>query len=139
MSSSSSTAIEARVMSVPGLPLEDELRRPDGDCVPGAQLGALEAAAVYLGAVGGVEVDHPVRGAFLPDLRVAARHVRVGDLDVAVLRAPDHDAALLDLVLLAVPRECHDLALETQLLRRDRLRDGLLRLVDHRRARRDRG
>src|SRR5436190_24281000 len=105
MRSSSSTAIEARAMSVPGLPLEDELRRPDGDRVAGAQLRPLEAAPVDLGAVGGVEVDDPVSGARLPDLGMAARNVRVGDLDVAVLRAPDHDPALLDLVLLAVPRE----------------------------------
>src|SRR5262249_50724317 len=105
MSRSSSTAIEAMVMSVPGLPLEDELRRTDGDRIAGAQLRALEAAAVDLRAVRRVEVDDPVRRAFLADLGVAPRDVRVRDLDVAVLRAPDHDATLLDLVLLAVPGE----------------------------------
>src|SRR5262249_28063832 len=103
MRSSSSTAIEAMVISIPGLPLEDDLRRADRDRVPRAQLGALEAAAVGLGAVGGGGGGCPGRRAPLPDLGMATGDVRVGDLDVAVLRASDHDSSLVDLLLLAVP------------------------------------
>ena len=75
-------------------------------------------------------------GAFLAQLRVAPRDVRVGDLDVGVLRAADHDAPLRDLVPLPVPGEDCDLALDAELDRRGRL--GRLQrrgggLVDHRR------
>src|SRR5437879_1827155 len=134
MSRSSSTAIEARATSASGLPPEDELGRPHGDRVPGTQLGALQGPAVDLGAVRRIEIDDPVRGALLPNLGVPARHVRVLDLDVSVLRAANDDAPLLDFMLFAVPGERRDLPLEPELLRRDRLRDGLLGLVDHCRA-----
>ena len=43
--------------------------------------------------------------AFEADLGVAPRHVRVRHLDVAVLRAPEHDRRLDDLVPLARERE----------------------------------
>ena len=42
------------------------------------------------------EVDDPVRRLLLAQLRMAPRDVRVGELDVAVLRAPEHDDALVD-------------------------------------------
>src|ERR1700741_1406825 len=103
MSRSSSTAIEARATSASGLPPEDDLGRTDRDRVAGPQLGALQAPAVYLGAVGGIEVDDPIRRALLPNLGMPARHIWILDLDVGVLRAADHDFALCDLMLVAVP------------------------------------
>src|SRR5690242_1136376 len=121
MSSSSSTAIEASATSASGLPPEDELGRADRDRVAGAQLGPLELAAVDLGAVGRIQVDDPVGGAFLADFRVAARDVRVFDLNVGVLRAAYHDPPFLDFMSFAVPRERRDLPLETEFLRRHRL------------------
>src|SRR5437764_1845627 len=138
-SRSSSTAIEAKGMSASGLALEDELGRPDGDRVTGAQLRALQPSAVDLGSLRRAQVDHPVCGSLLSHLRMAARDIRVGDLDVAVLRAADDDAPLLDLMPPAIPGERRDLPLQSKLLRRDRLSVRLLRLVDHGRAGSDLG
>ena len=53
------------------------------------ELRALLAAAVDGHTVRRAEVEDPVGGAFLAELRVAARDVRVREPDVAVLRAPD--------------------------------------------------
>ena len=55
-------------------------------------------------------------GALLPDLRMAARDVRVLDLDVALARAAEHDAVLVDALRLPVPREDGDLAVDAELL-----------------------
>jgi hypothetical protein len=68
---------------------------------------------------------------------MAPRDVRVGELDVAVTRAADHDASLFDLAAAAVPAERDELGLDAELLRRDRLRRlrRYLGLVDHRGAR----
>src|SRR2546423_1757318 len=117
MSRSSSTAIEASATSASGLPPEDELGRPDGDRVTRAELGAFQPPAVDLGAVGRVEVDHPVGGALLPNLceqgllvalelrtvrgreidRVLVRDVEPGDRDDAmVLHFLDELARELD-------------------------------------------
>ena len=54
-------------------------------------------------------------GALLPQLGMAARDVRVLDLDVALPRAAEDDAALVDAQRPAVPREHRDLALDTEL------------------------
>src|SRR6266511_273144 len=64
--------------------------------------------------------------------------IRVVELDVALTRAADHDAALPHLVTAAVEGQRHELLLHTELLRRDSLRRRRrLRLVDHRGARFD--
>ena len=60
--------------------------------------------AVDRDAVRGAEVDDPVRRAVLADLGVPSRDVGIGDTDVAVLRAADDDARLLELVRPAVDR-----------------------------------
>ena len=102
------------------------------------ELRALDARPLHLDAVRRVEVDDPVRRALLPDLGVPPRDVRVGELDVAVLRAADHDAARL-VSSCALPSTSSDAtsrstpsstasAASVALRRR-------LRLVDHRRAR----
>src|SRR5262249_16163988 len=114
---------------------EGDVGRADGERVAGRELRALHAAAVHLDPVRRVEVDDPVRRALLPELRVAARDVRVLDLDVGLARAPEDDAARVDAGGLALPREDGDLALDAEILERrglGRLRDP--RLVDHRRA-----
>src|SRR5947209_1079197 len=82
--------------------LEDQLRRADRDPVTRLELRALEPLSVHLEAVRRVEVDDPVRRPLLPHLRMLPRHVRIGDLDVAVARASDHDPPLCHLVLLPV-------------------------------------
>src|SRR5205823_12667871 len=138
-SRSSSSAIEARVISASGLPPEDQRGRPHCDRVTWAQFGALQPPAVDLGAVRRIEVYDPMSGALLPNFCVTARHVRVLDLDVGVFRAADHDAPLPDLVLLAVPRKRCNLLLESELLRGHGLRVGLLPPLHYRRARCDIG
>src|SRR5215208_2546913 len=65
-----------------------------------------------LEAVGRAEVDHPVCGALLTDLRVVAGHVRIVEPDVAVARAPDDDAPLVERVPLAVDRQRRRLPLD---------------------------
>src|SRR5260221_4482 len=91
---------------------EGHLGRTDGERVTGLELGALHPLAVHLDSVRRFEVDDPVRRAFLAQLRVPARDVRVLDLDVALARAAEHDAPLVDPAGLAVPREDGDLALD---------------------------
>src|SRR6185437_5331291 len=81
------------------------------------------------------EVDEPIGRAFLHDLRVAARHVRILDLDVDVARAAEDGALVLEDPALAVPAEHGDLALYAELLDRRGLGRLRLRLVDQRRAR----
>src|SRR2546421_9594794 len=113
-----------------------QVRRAECDRVAGVELRPLDALAVDLHAVGRAEVDHPVRRALLPDLRMAPRDIGVGELDVAVARAPDDDAPLLHLVPRPVERQRHQLRLDPELLCADGLRgNGSLRLVDHGRAR----
>jgi hypothetical protein len=123
------------------LPLaEDELGRAEGDRVAVAELRALHPLSVQLGAVGRAEIDEPPAAAFAAQLGVAARDVRVLDLDIAVLRAAEHDLGALERVRAPVHRQREGLVLEPELGRRDRLgRLRRLRLVDHRRARLDLG
>src|SRR5581483_1636986 len=78
--------------------------------------------------------------ALLPQLRVAARDVRVLDLDIALPRAAEEHAPLVDTQPAPVPGEHRDLPLDAELGCGGRLRrlgDARLRLVDHRRARLD--
>src|SRR3954468_16402525 len=101
---------------------------------------ALDAPPVHLRAVRRAEIDEPVRRALLHDLCVAARHVRILDLDVGVARAAEHRALLVEDAPLAAPAQRCDLALHAEIDGRGGL--GRLRpwLVDHRRAgRRDLG
>src|SRR4029077_13424220 len=105
------------------------------EMVARVEIRALHLTTVHLEAVGRVEGDDPEAGPLLPALRVAARDVRVLDLDVALARAAEHHAALVDAETLAVPGEHRHLALQRERLRRG----GLVRnrrrvLVDHRRA-----
>ena len=79
------------------LPAEDHLRRAERDAVAVLELRPLQRAAVHLDPVRRVEVDDPVRRALLAQLGVAAGDVRVGELDVALARAADEHAPLLDL------------------------------------------
>src|SRR5256714_15636181 len=83
-------------------PAEDELRRPDRDAVAVREPRPLRPLAVHVEAVRRAEVDEPEPVALAPELRVAPRRVRVGDLDVALLRAADDDAARVDLVRASV-------------------------------------
>src|SRR5581483_3062043 len=86
------------------------------------------------GSVGRVEVDEPIGGVLLPELRVAPGDVRVGQLDVALLRPTDYHAALVYLVTLSVDRQRDELLRERDLGRRPVVGDRRARLVDHRRA-----
>src|SRR5437588_1597115 len=99
-----------------------QVRRAECDRVAGVELRPFDALAVDLHAVGRAEVDHPVRRALLPNLRMAPRDVGVGELDVAVTRAPDDDALLLHLVARPVERQRHELRFDPDLLCADRLR-----------------
>src|SRR3712207_270620 len=132
MSRSSSTDSCSIASTLRDLPPEDDLGRAERDAVDVLELRALEPPPVHLEPVRRVEVDDPVRRALLAQLRVAARDVAVGDLDVALLRAADHDAALVDVDALPVPVEAHLLPLDPELDGRGRLRRLLPRLVDHR-------
>src|SRR6476469_247346 len=96
-------------------PTKDVLRRADGDAVLVLELCSLLPPAVYGHAVRRAEVEDPVGGSLLPHLGVSARDIRVGEPDVAVLRAPDERAHLVDRMLLAVRVERDDLGLDTQL------------------------
>src|SRR5215208_2725 len=100
---------------------EGQLRRPDRDRVAVAELRPLDPLAVDLHAVRRPEVDDPIGGALLSELRVAAGGVRVVELDVAVTRAADDDSALSHLVLRTVEGQRHQLLLDAELLGRDRL------------------
>src|SRR5206468_5945109 len=101
--------------------LEDELGRAEYDAVAVLQHRAVQPFPVDLDSVRRAEVDDPEAGALLLELRVPARHVRVEDLDVALLGAADDDLLLRHLVARPVDDERDLLRLETELFERDRL------------------
>src|SRR5207249_11606781 len=112
---------------------EGDFRRTNGEASAVLELQSFHPLALDLDAVRRVEVNDPVGGALLPQFGMSAGDIGIGDLDVGVLRAPDHLAALRDLVPLSVPGEDGELALDAELDRRGglrRLQDGLARLVD---------
>src|SRR5256885_10455599 len=96
-------------------PAEDELGRPDRDAVAVGELRPLRPLPVHVEAVRGAEIDEPEGIALAPELRVAPRRVRVGDLDVALLRPPDHEAVPLELVRAPVDRQARPRRLDPQL------------------------
>src|SRR6185503_18050781 len=110
---------------------EYELRRTDGDSVVVLELRALLAAPVDGHAVRRSEVEDPVGLAFAAELRMAPGDVRIGEPDVAVLRAADDDAALVDPVLLPVRVERDHLRLDSELLGGRGLGHGARGAVDH--------
>src|SRR6476660_1847544 len=111
--STSATPVEASMVTVLLFPLGRERDRRLAEREAGAvgEPHALDASPVDLGPVRGAEVDEPVGGAFLNDLRVTPRHVRVLDLDVGVARAAEHRALLFEDAPLAVPVQHCDLPL----------------------------
>src|SRR5207237_589734 len=124
MSRSSSTAIEATSMSASGLALEDELGRPDGDRVTGAQLRALQPSAVDLGSVRRVQVDHPVCG--LGSRRFVRRGPR------PTLRHPGRDSEFAHLQVLVGLHQHLRWGQQHVLLSAGVLREVLLELAEQR-------
>ena len=100
-----------------GFPPEDELGRADRDRVAAARSFARCWRRPFT-SMPFVESRSTIQYA-APSWRSSAwraRDVRVGELDVAVLRAADHHAPLVDLVLLAVHVRRDDLLREAELL-----------------------
>src|SRR4051794_26353196 len=117
MSRTPPTDEDARSIAGSLFPLgrEGDRRLADDEARAVVELRPLHAVAVHLDAVRRADVDDPPRRALLHDLRVAARHVRILDLDVGIARAAEHGAALVEDAALAGPRQDADLPLDAEL------------------------
>src|SRR5438552_442147 len=134
--STSATPVEATMVTALLFPLGREGDRRLAEREPRAvgEPHALDAPPVHLRPVRRAEVDEPVRRALLHDLSVAARHVRILDLDVDVARAAEDVALLLEDAPPAAPLQHGDLSLHAEVDERGGLGRLRARLVDHRRA-----
>src|SRR5690606_12170342 len=75
----------------------------DGQVVAVIEGGVLDGAVVDARTVGGAQVAHVAGVALAPHLAVLARNADVWDLQVGVVRPPDHDRLFRDVDTLAQP------------------------------------
>src|SRR4029453_4447314 len=77
--------------------LEDDLATTKDEVVIVRQLGPVAAFAVGLAPCRGAKVDDPPASVLPPDLRMAARDIRVLERDVGLARASQDGALLREL------------------------------------------